>query len=55
MTITTSINAVGPVRATENDPSARAEAAIDHRAGLHTVTAAVQGSDDEAFRRERAV
>lgn len=46
MTITTSINAVGPVKATEMIQSARAEAAIAHRAGLHTVTMPVPASAD---------
>lgn len=46
MTITTSINAVGPVRATEMIQSARADAAIEHTAGLHTVTMPVRGPDD---------
>ncbi|MGH1587576.1 hypothetical protein ACRBEV_03510 [Methylobacterium phyllosphaerae] len=48
MTITTSINAVGPVKATEMIQSARAEAAIEHRAGLYTVTIPVPASDDAA-------
>ncbi|MCJ2052887.1 hypothetical protein [Methylobacterium sp. J-070] len=46
MTITTSINAVGAVKATEMIQSARAEAAIEHRAGLHTVTMALPESED---------
>jgi hypothetical protein len=53
MTITTSINAVGPVRATEMIQSARAEAALEHREGLHTVTAAVQGPDDESIQERK--
>ena len=46
MTITTSINAVGLMKATEMVQSARAEAAIEHRAGLHTVTMVVPEPDD---------
>ena len=38
MTITTTINAIGLVKATEMIQSARAEAAIEHKAGLHTVS-----------------
>ncbi|MGN8092854.1 hypothetical protein [Methylobacterium sp. 22177] len=53
MTITTSINAVGPVRATEMIQSAQAEAALEHRSGLHTVTAAVQGPDDESIQEKK--
>ncbi|AYO83691.1 hypothetical protein [Methylobacterium brachiatum] len=45
MTITTSINNVGIVRATEMMQTARAEAAIEHRPGLHTVTVAVPEPD----------
>ncbi|MGT2487480.1 hypothetical protein ACU4GA_19125 [Methylobacterium oryzae CBMB20] len=50
MTITTSINAVGPVKATEMIQSARAEAAIEHRAGLHTVSMTVPAPDDTTSR-----
>lgn len=46
MTITTSINTVGLLKATEMVQSARAEAAIEHRAGLHTVTMVVPEPDD---------
>ncbi|MGT2477975.1 hypothetical protein ACU4GR_01760 [Methylobacterium oryzae CBMB20] len=38
MTITTSINAVGILGATNLIQSARADAALEHREGLHTVT-----------------
>lgn len=38
MTITTSINAVGILSATNLIQSARADAALQHREGLHTVT-----------------
>ncbi|MEE7501955.1 hypothetical protein [Methylobacterium mesophilicum] len=46
MPITTSINVVGPVAATQMIQSARAEAALEHRAGLHTVTMPVPKADD---------
>ncbi|MGH1570325.1 hypothetical protein ACRAWG_06215 [Methylobacterium sp. P31] len=38
MTITTPINAVGVLGATKLIQSARADAALEHRVGLHTVT-----------------
>jgi hypothetical protein len=52
MTITTSINTVGIVRATEMIQTARAEAAIEHRAGLHTVTVAVPEPDSASLRAQ---
>ncbi|SDA11298.1 hypothetical protein SAMN02799622_00571 [Methylobacterium sp. UNC378MF] len=38
MTITTSINTVGPLAATGMIQSAQADAALEHRKGLQTVT-----------------
>jgi hypothetical protein len=45
MTLATSIDYVGPLKATEMIQSARAEAAIEHRPGLHTVTREVPAID----------
>ena len=53
MTITTSINSVGLMRATEMVQSARAEAAIEHRAGLHTATMVVSGPSDAGFQAQK--
>jgi hypothetical protein len=52
MTITIAINAVGVLRATEMIQSASADAAIEHRAGLHTVTMAVPRPDDAGSRAQ---
>jgi hypothetical protein len=46
MTITTSINAVGILGATKLIQSARADAALEHRAGLHTVSVELSDAGD---------
>ena len=53
MTITTSIDAVGLLKATDMIQSARAEAAIEHRAGLHTVTMVVPEPDEAGSQAQR--
>ncbi|WP_267424232.1 hypothetical protein [Methylobacterium sp. GC_Met_2] len=53
MTITTSIDAVGLLKATDLIQSARAEAAIAHRAGLHTVTMVVPESNEAGSQARR--
>jgi hypothetical protein len=53
MTITTSINAVGLLKATDMIQSARAEAAIEHRAGVHTVTMVVPGPSDAGSQAQK--
>ncbi|MHB2205509.1 hypothetical protein [Methylobacterium sp. CM6257] len=46
MTITTSIDRIGSLKATEMIQSARTKAAIEHKKGLHTVTMEVPGLED---------
>lgn len=53
MTITTSIDAVGLLKATDLIQSARAEAAIEHRAGLHTVTMVVPESNEAGSKAQK--
>ena len=53
MTITTSIDAVGLLKATDMIQSARAEAAIEHRAGLHTATMVVSEPDEAGSRAQK--
>ena len=53
MTITTSINTVGVMRATEMLQSARTDAALDHREGPHTVSVEIaRSSETGAQQRE---
>jgi hypothetical protein len=51
MTITTSINVVGILGATKLIQSARADAALEHRAGLHTVSVELSDVSDEGDRQ----
>ncbi|SEG65770.1 hypothetical protein SAMN04488144_13446 [Methylobacterium sp. 190mf] len=53
MTITTTINAIGLVKATEMIQSARAEAAIEHKAGLHTVSMPAPPPNDAGIQRQK--